>query len=184
MIKDVEAHREICISEAMRQDVSPHVIDQLIEEAKRQLTMAALDEASKRYPCSLSGHDVEVTATIEKAHLTRDEIVSLKATIRGASIQHNMDMKAIIDRPMIYHTPHKIDKWVMDEMVDECHGKIKLLHAMLDELLPNWRDVYDRLEREELNGFPIRPIYGHKYFTPEYFSKGKDAGEDSDSPAS
>ena len=53
--------------------------------------------------------------------------------------------------PIVWVDSKKTDWEYIQEYMDDAHehNNLKLLKAILNEALPNWRDVYDRLIRTE-----------------------------------
>lgn len=185
MTDDLHAERCVVVTEEFKRDVGDHVIARLIGEATDQVRRAVIDDAERRYPCPIPHGIVDIKMEEEREHAPREIRYHIRATIRGRDIEHAIRTDAMMKHPIVAYEPSKF----MYNETPQPHSDTKLLKAILDEALPNWRDVYDRLERAENEAKwridPFRKAYfarsaGYKglradtFIREDYAGKGED----------
>lgn len=162
----------------------------VIEEIKRQLVSQLQSEVTARHGCRINEGAVDIKVTEERKLPSEETEVLFAAKVSARDIMRAIDMERMMSstppprfRSGLYETD-----WAMDSaqykgtLQAENRSNLKLLKAILEEVLPQWRDVYDRLEREENRKQRITlPVYDGKGFEREY-SHDTPMGHDGKTP--
>ena len=151
MIKDYEACRTISLD---RETLTLNSSGPIIRLATEQLVESVIKEVESCFPVRVQRSMV----AIEQCNETRrdEQVVHLRARIHGDIINCLLDNAAMMaSAPMLHIAsphdkiefikPHYSHTWDDDESTKLERRQVQILQLMLEEVLPNWREVYDKI---------------------------------------